>query len=140
MDRSTGEAALYKYGAAPSYLKKLGRVTRYGGAALPAGLEGVDRQPDVIRFVLPPDGWLVMVSDGVIGGDGDEWLQDLLAGWGGGTPDALAAASSPCPPITAGGPTTAPCWCCTGCGAKKMAPRRYNPPPRRPYYYRRPMR
>ena len=90
LDRSTGEAALYKYGAAPSYLKKLGRVTRYGGAALPAGLEGADRQPDVIRFVLPPDGWLVMVSDGVIGGDGDEWLQDLLAGWGGGTPDALA--------------------------------------------------
>lgn len=83
-----GEAALYKYGAAPSYLKKLGRVTRYGGAALPAGLEGADRQPDVIRFVLPPDGWLVMVSDGVVGGDGDEWLQDLLAGWGGGTPDA----------------------------------------------------
>lgn len=90
LDRSTGEAALYKYGAAPSYLKKLGRVTRYGGAALPAGLEGVDRQPDVIRFVLPPDGWLVMVSDGVVGGDGDEWLQDLLAGWFGGTPDALA--------------------------------------------------
>lgn len=90
LDRSTGEAALYKYGAAPSYLKKLGRVTRYGGAALPAGLEGADRQPDVIRFVLPPDGWLVMVSDGVVGGDGDEWLQDLLAGWGGSTPDALA--------------------------------------------------
>lgn len=90
LDRSTGEAALYKYGAAPSYLKKLGRATRYGGAALPAGLEGADRQPDVIRFVLPPDGWLVMVSDGVIGGDGDEWLQDLLAGWGGSTPDALA--------------------------------------------------
>ena len=90
LDRSTGEAALYKYGAAPSYLKKLGRVTRYGGAALPAGLEGADRQPDVIRFVLPPDGWLVMVSDGVVGGDGDEWLQDLLAGWSGGTPDALA--------------------------------------------------
>lgn len=90
LDRSTGEAALYKYGAAPSYLKKLGRVTRYGGAALPAGLEGADRQPDVIRFVLPPDGWLVMVSDGVVGGDGDEWLQDLLAGWCGGTPDALA--------------------------------------------------
>ena len=90
LDRGTGEAALYKYGAAPSYLKKLGRVTRYGGAALPAGLEGADCQPDVIRFVLPPDGWLVMVSDGVVGGDGDEWLQDLLAGWGGGTPDALA--------------------------------------------------
>ena len=32
----------------------------------------------------------MMVSDGVVGGDGDEWLQDLLAGWGGGTPDALA--------------------------------------------------
>lgn len=31
-----------------------------------------------------------MVSDGVVGGDGDEWLQDLLAGWGGGTPDVLA--------------------------------------------------
>ena len=90
LDRAEGVLTLYKYGAAPSYIKRQGAVARYRAQALPAGLEGADRQPDVIRFVLPPDGWLVMVSDGVVGGDGDEWLQDLLAGWGGGTPDALA--------------------------------------------------
>ena len=31
-----------------------------------------------------------MVSDGVVGGDGDEWLQDLLAGWNGDDPQTLA--------------------------------------------------
>lgn len=90
LDRADGGAALYKYGAAPSYLKKGGRVTRYTGGVLPAGLESAAGQPEAIRFQLPPEGWFVMVSDGVTGGDGDEWLQDLLAGWDAGSPHELA--------------------------------------------------
>lgn len=53
LDRATGAVTLYKYGAAPSYYKKHGRVTRYEGSALPAGLEKVSQQPEAIRFTLP---------------------------------------------------------------------------------------
>ena len=37
--RSTGEATLYKYGAAPSYLKHTAHVTRFTAHSLPAGLQ-----------------------------------------------------------------------------------------------------
>ena len=30
------------------------------------------QQPEAIRFTLPPGGWLVLLSDGVTAGDGDE--------------------------------------------------------------------
>ena len=38
LQRSSGQAALYKYGAAPSYCKRGGSVSRYAGQSLPAGL------------------------------------------------------------------------------------------------------
>ena len=38
MDSTSGVVTLYKYGAAPSYLKKSGTVTRLAGSALPTGL------------------------------------------------------------------------------------------------------
>ena len=44
------------------------------------------RSPD---RAVSPGTWLVQVSDGVAGED-DEWLQDLLAGWDGTSPRALA--------------------------------------------------
>lgn len=90
IDRATGAVTLYKYGAAASYFKKHGRVVRYAGSALPAGLEEASQQPETIRFTLPPGGWLVLLSDGVTAGDGDEWVQDLLAGWEGSSPEELA--------------------------------------------------
>ena len=90
IDRTSGAVTLYKYGAAASYFKKHGRVVRYAGSALPAGLENAAQQPEAIRFTLPPGGWLVLLSDGVTAGDGDEWVQDLLAGWEGSSPEELA--------------------------------------------------
>ena len=48
VDLFTGEAGVYKYGAAPTYVKKGYSVSRITGTALPAGLtagEGVS--PDV---------------------------------------------------------------------------------------------
>ena len=32
----------------------------------------------------------MLLSDGVTAGDGDEWVQDLLAGWEGSSPEELA--------------------------------------------------
>ena len=90
--RETGEAVFYKYGAAPSYLKRLGSVRRVTGTALPAGLREAPAPPDVTRLRLEGGSFAVMVSDGVADAGSDEWLQDLLAGWSGEDPQALAGA------------------------------------------------
>lgn len=87
---ATGETSFYKFGAAPSYLKKGGVVRRVTGGALPAGLRGAPAAPDVTRVSLEPGGFAVMISDGVADPGQDEWLQDLLAGWEGEDPQILA--------------------------------------------------
>ena len=87
LDRAEGVLTLYKYGAAPSYIKRQGAVARYRAQALPAGLERADGDVPPQRIAVSPGTWLVQVSDGVAGED-DEWLQDLLAGWDGTSPRA----------------------------------------------------
>ena len=87
-DPSAREAAFYKCGAAPSYLKRGGVVRRITGASLPMGLQGPP--PDVTRAPLAPGGFAVMVSDGVADPEKDEWLQNLLAAWTGEDPQDLA--------------------------------------------------
>ena len=89
-DPAAGEAAFYKYGAAPSYLKKGGSVRRVTGGSLPAGLRGTPAAPDVTTVHLEPGSFAVMISDGVADPGRDEWLLDLLAGWEGEDPQVLA--------------------------------------------------
>lgn len=85
------EASLYKYGAAPSYIKRNGAVRRLTGASLPAGLQDVGLLPEPAKFPLEPGSFFVMVSDGVADALSDKWLQDLLAGFPGEDPNELAA-------------------------------------------------
>jgi stage II sporulation protein E len=85
-----GEASLYKYGAAPTYVKKSGSIRRITGSTLPAGLREAPAAPDVTRLTLEGGSYTVMVSDGVADALGDEWLQNLLAGWDGDDPQVLA--------------------------------------------------
>ena len=87
---ATGELVFYKFGAAPSYLKKGGTVRRITGGSLPAGLRAGAAAPDVTRACLEPGGFAVMISDGVADPARDEWLQNLLAGWDGTDPQELA--------------------------------------------------
>lgn len=89
-DPAAGEAVFYKYGAAPSYLKKGGSVRRVTGGSLPAGLRGTPAAPDVTTVHLEPGSFAVMISDGVADPGRDEWLLDLLAGWEGEDPQVLA--------------------------------------------------
>ena len=86
--RSTGEATLYKYGAAPSYLKHTAHVTRF---TLPAGLQATTEPPEVTRLALPAGSYFVMISDGIADENSDEWLQNLLVGWNGTDVHALTA-------------------------------------------------
>jgi len=89
-DSGAGEAVFYKYGAAPSYVKKGGVVRRVTGGSLPVGLRGTPALPDVTRMALEPGSFALLISDGVADADRDDWLQDLLAGWQGEDPQVLA--------------------------------------------------
>lgn len=84
LQRCSGSAVLYKYGAAPSYLKRYGTVTRFAASSLPAGLQQGDRPPEQTRLSLTGGSYFVMVSDGIADENNDEWLLNLLAGWNGG--------------------------------------------------------
>ena len=89
-DPADAEAVIYKYGAAPSYLKKGGSVRRIAGTSLPVGLRGTPAPPDQTRVPMSPGSFVVLISDGVADPTRDEWLQNLLAGWNGEDPQTLA--------------------------------------------------
>lgn len=91
VDLYTAEAILYKYGAAPSFLRQDGQVRRISGASLPAGLEPVVDSPDVTRLHLHGGATLVMTSDGISETENDRWMQKLLQQSGRQNPRALAA-------------------------------------------------
>lgn len=90
MNLKSGEGVLYKYGAAPSYVKRGGNVRRITGATLPAGLRDTPSGPDVTRFPTENGSFIVLISDGVADALHDEWLQNLLAGWEDKDPQVLA--------------------------------------------------
>ena len=86
----SGDAAIYKYGAAPTYVKKGGSVRRITGNAFPVGLRESAAEPDITRLTLKEGSFVVMVSDGIADPAEDDWLQNLLAGWEGDDPQVLA--------------------------------------------------
>ena len=64
----SGQGALYKWGAAPSYLKSEGNVKRLGTAAPPPGLSmGSEFGAEVLPLNLWDGDTMVLVSDGVAG-------------------------------------------------------------------------
>ena len=90
LDRRSGAATLYKYGAAASYVRKGGTALRLDAGSLPAGLQDARQPPEATSVQLEPGSVLVMVSDGVTGGDGEAWLRTLLLGWEGSDSQELA--------------------------------------------------
>ena len=90
LDLFSGRGAVYKLGAAPTYLKKGGTVERLDSTTLPAGVVPGHREPDRFALKLEAGDCVVMVSDGVTSGRDDQWLKDLLTGFDGGSPRTLA--------------------------------------------------
>lgn len=91
LDLFTGAGTIYKFGAAPTYVKKGNTVERLTGSTLPAGLSpGESQSPDLCRFQLEPGDSVLMVSDGVAGGEGDVWLRERLRAFQGESPKELA--------------------------------------------------
>ncbi len=91
IDLFTGAGTVYKMGAAPTYIKKGKVVSRVVGSALPAGLaDGDHAAPDITPFQLEVGDCVLLVSDGISGGQSDQWIRDLLAQFDGGSPKELA--------------------------------------------------
>ena len=88
----SGEGELYKYGAAPSYIKRGGRVRRVSCTCLPAGLAEGALPPEKTHIRLESGSFLVMVTDGVADATNDDWLQQLLTDWDGENPQQLVSA------------------------------------------------
>ena len=78
IDRVSGRATVFKCGAAPTYVMREGRITRYFSRTAPIGIFDT---PDVekLTFSVEPGDVIVQVSDGVTGGEEDcPWLADML--------------------------------------------------------------
>jgi stage II sporulation protein E len=91
VDLFSGEGALYKFGAAPTYVRRKDTVCRYTGSALPAGLvTGAAVRPDVIRLHLEEGDCVLLLSDGVTAGTEDAWLREELKKFCGDSPKDLA--------------------------------------------------
>lgn len=90
LDLFTGKGALYKFGAAPTYLRRKGQVRRLAGGSLPAGTDaGENVRPDVLPLEAGDGDWIVMASDGVTGGE-EDWIAETLEKWEGDSPRLLA--------------------------------------------------
>ena len=61
---TSGDAILYKWGAAPSYLKRQKGLRFLGGASLPPGLSQMENM-EQIRFSLDRGSVLILLSDGL---------------------------------------------------------------------------
>ena len=93
VDLFSGDTSVYKYGAAPTYIKKGAAVSRVTGASLPAGLAGGEGGlPDMSQLKLEAGDCVVLITDGVIGGGSDQWLRDKLTAFDGTSPKELAQA------------------------------------------------
>ena len=90
IDLFSGKSAVYKLGAAPTYLRRGGQVERLSGESFPAGVSA-GAGPDVFPMTLDAGDCVVLVSDGVTTGRDDRWLRQLLQEFDGLSPQELAA-------------------------------------------------
>ena len=92
IDLFSGTSAVYKLGAAPTYLRRSGVVERLSGESLPAGVAAGDLStPDAFPLALDAGDCVLLVSDGVTTGKDDRWLRQLLSEFDGLSPQTLAA-------------------------------------------------
>ena len=80
LDLRTGAGTLYKWGAAPSYLRRGGGVEKIGTATPPPGLEAASRLPGQYELSLREGETLVMVSDGAFGEETARCLTEFTQG------------------------------------------------------------
>ncbi len=88
IDLFTGETELLKAGAAPTFVRRSGRVGKAESNALPPGILR-DVALDKAKVNLKAEDILVMVSDGATAED-DDWICTVIADWTLGSAQQLA--------------------------------------------------
>ncbi len=88
VDLFTGETELLKAGAAPTFVRRMGRVGKAESSSLPPGILR-DVSLDRAKLTLKEEDILVMVSDGVTVEE-DDWICDVLKDWTIGSAQQLA--------------------------------------------------
>lgn len=87
----TGVAQMFKYGAAPSYIKKGKTIRKINGESMAAGLvPGENSLPDVMSINMGPGNFAVIVSDGIAGEADDAWIRKLISEYSGTQSKELA--------------------------------------------------
>ena len=91
IDLFSGNAAFYKYGAAPSYVRAGRQIKRVRSRSMAAGLgSGESAMPDVVKMRLHPGNLALIASDGVIAEREDGWVRTILTESDGGNMKTLA--------------------------------------------------
>lgn len=90
IDLFSGNTTIYKYGSAPTYLKKGGLVKRIKSENLAAGLSSSELNSECFKVRLSSGTISAIISDGVLGGSDDKWLTDMLLSFEGNDPKDLA--------------------------------------------------
>jgi stage II sporulation protein E len=87
-----GQCAVYKFGAASSYLRKGRQIRAVENSAPPAGISSDETvRPDITRFHAEDGDWILLLSDGLVQGGGDGWLREEFLRYGGTSPGELSA-------------------------------------------------
>ena len=90
-DMFTGNADFFKFGSAPTYIKRGRHIRRITSSALPAGITTENSvSADSTSISLIAGDFVIMASDGVADGKDDEWLIEALSAAEDASPKALA--------------------------------------------------
>lgn len=89
IDLFTGRCQLCKLGAAATYVCRAGKVKRATGQSFPAGILP-ETPADHHTFRGETGDWIVMLSDGILCGEEDDWLRQIISTYPGESPNELA--------------------------------------------------
>jgi len=87
VDLFSGRTTAIKWGAAPSYIRSSGHVTRMGEPSPPPGTGGDYEKTELI---LKEGDFIVMCSDGLADRDSDGWVRQIIEQYEGTSPRELA--------------------------------------------------
>ncbi len=90
VDLFSGRCCVYKQGAAPTFVRRKGKLKMAVGNSLPAGiLTGKQAKPDIHRFRGEIGDWILLITDGILCGKEETWLRDIVLDYAGTSPSEL---------------------------------------------------
>ncbi len=93
IDLFSGVCDIFKFGGAPTYIKRGEKLRRISTSSLPAGMSiGSASEPDKTTLTLLPGDYLIMTSDGICDGDEESGFPEFLSKTEAESPKMLADA------------------------------------------------